>query len=337
MYAPAVDGGTPLAATVGLQWLRHLAVECDASKETLRGYGGDLQLLLAFLTARRGGRPPTIGEITLDDLRGWLADQYPRTGPNTRHRRVVAVRRFFDFARREGAITANPAADLELPRRVRRRLPVTLSLADVRAILDAPFPATPLGARDRALFELLYATGIRNAECCGLRLADVDLDGGAVRVLGKGRRERVVPIGEAACAALRAYWPARRRLLSRAMARGTARPEDEVAVFLGRPGHAITTAGVRQALHRRIRAVALARRVHPHLLRHAFATHLLERGADLRSIQELLGHSSLATTEIYTHVSPLHLRKVYVAAHPRARRGRRGGHRASRGRAVRRM
>jgi integrase/recombinase XerC len=201
---------------------------------------------------------------------------------------------------------ATPKAD--------KQLPEVLSQDEVAALLDAPLDPDRMAPRDRAMLELLYATGLRAAELTGLDLPDVDFDGGYVRVTGKGRKERVVPFGERARAALLAYWPLRRSL----RARTTGPPEP---VFVNHRGGRLTTRSLARALDRRILALAVLRKLHPHVLRHSFATHLLDRGADLRSIQELLGHASLSTTQRYTHVTTAHLVRVYTRAHPRARVG----------------
>jgi len=207
-----------------------------------------------------------------------------------------------------GLVERNPAALVPGPRQV-RTLPATLSAPEVEELFDRPVAADPRRLRDRALLELLYGCGLRASEACGLRIADVDADEGTVRVTGKGGKERVVPLGGAAADALGRYLRTGRPRLGR--------PETD-RVFLSVRGRPLGPTDVRRALRRELDAAGLAQRP-PHALRHTFATHLLEHGADLRSIQELLGHASVGTTQVYTHVSVRHLRAAHAASHPRAR------------------
>lgn len=220
-------------------------------------------------------------------------------------RKLASLRTFFRYLCREGVLARNPARALLSPR-VERRIPAHLEETEIDRFLDAPGDGDA-ALRARAILELLYATGIRCAELVGLDAAEVDLQARMARVLGKGRKERIVPFGNKAAAALRAYLPARAR----------ARPRSD-ALFVNARGGRLTDRSVRQIVAVRVRQVALARRISPHTLRHSFATHLLERGADLRAIQELLGHASLSTTQRYTHVNARHLLEIYKKAHPRA-------------------
>ncbi len=226
-------------------------------------------------------------------------------------RRVAALRSFYRHQVLLGVRTDNPAADLELPRR-RRALPKTLSPGEVERLIDAATGTAPRSLRDRALVELLYGAGLRVGEAVGLERAAVDLERRLVRTIGKGSKERIVPIGREAVEALRRYLARGRPFLDK-----RHRPE----LFLNARGGALTRAGAFLILRRLARAAGLEpERVHPHLLRHSFATHLLEGGADLRSVQEMLGHADLATTELYTHVSDRRRRELYFRAHPHARK-----------------
>ncbi len=289
------------------QFLRYLAVERGASGHTRRSYAADLADCAAFLAARRFG---TLVDADARALRAYLADLHERgLAKSSVARRLAALRSFYRFLIRRRRARANPAGDVQTPR-LPGRLPGYLPIDESEALLRASVPATPAGARDRAILELLYATGVRVAELAGLDVGDVDLREAMVRVLGKGGKERVVPMGQKAVAALRAY-----------LGQGGAEdgPERSAgALFLNRRGGRLTPRSVRRIVRARARAAGLSRRTSPHTLRHTFATHLLDAGADLRLIQELLGHARLGTTQKYTHVSAERLMKVYDAAHPRA-------------------
>jgi integrase/recombinase XerD len=291
----------------------------------------DVQGFLALLAARRAPRTVDayrrdlaavaswlarpVSSATTDDLARYLAEERAAgRSPATIARRVAALRSFFRHQTLLGARTDNPAADLELPRRT-RRLPRTLSPAEAERLIDAAAGTTPRALRDQALTELLYGAGLRVSEAVGLDRAGVDLDARLVRCTGKGDKQRVVPIGRRAADAVRRYLSRGRPHLDR-----RHRPE----LFLNAQGGPLTRAGAFLILRRLAAKAGLEpERVHPHLLRHSFATHLLEGGADLRSVQEMLGHADLATTELYTHVSDRRRRELYFQAHPHARRGRR--------------
>jgi integrase/recombinase XerD len=266
---------------------------------------------LAHFAGRLGG---SVGTATTDDLERYLAELRAQgLAAATIARRIAALRAFFRHQVLLGLRLDNPAADLDLPRR-RRKLPRTLSPAEAERLIDAATGTTPRALRDRALVELLYGGGLRVGEAVALTKGDVDLDARLVRALGKGNKERVVPIGRAAADALRRYLSRGRPFLD-----SRRRPE----LFLNARGGALTRAGVFLILRTLAgRAGLEPERVHPHLLRHSFATHLLEGGADLRSVQEMLGHADLATTELYTHVSDRRRRELYFQAHPHARRRR---------------
>lgn len=275
--------------------------------KTVEAYRRDLATLAKSL-----GRPPATA--TTEDLEQWIAEMRAAAlSPATIARRTAAVRTFFRHLVLLGARQDNPAAELELPRRI-RRLPRTLSFGEVERLIEAADGTTPRAFRDRALVELLYGAGLRVSEAVGLELSGADLEQRLVRCLGKGGKERIVPIGRQAAEALRHYLARGRPHLDR-----RHRPE----LFLNAQGGPLTRAGAFLILRRLAAKAGLEpERVHPHLLRHSFATHLLEGGADLRSVQEMLGHADLATTELYTHVTDRRRRELYYQAHPHARRKR---------------
>jgi integrase/recombinase XerD len=264
---------------------------------------------LAQLATWRGG---PVAEATTEELERWLAEMRAAgLAPSTAARRVAAVRSFFRHQMLLGAREDNPAAPLQLPRRA-RTLPRTLSPAEAERLIEAASGTTPRSMRDRALVELMYGAGLRVSEATGLHRRSVDLDERIVRALGKGSKERIVPLGRPAVDALRRYIAMGRPHLDR-----RTRPE----LFLNARGGPLTRAGAFLILRRLAEKAGLEPlRVHPHLLRHSFATHLLEGGADLRSVQEMLGHADLSTTELYTHVSDRRRRELYFRAHPHARR-----------------
>ena len=296
-------------------FLQYLAGERRASAHTLRGYAADLAEFRRFLRATRVGGWE---EVDARVLRGYLAWLHGRgLAKSSIARKLAAVRSCFRFLTRRGALPANPARHVRTPR-LGRRLPSFLPKDESKDLLDTTFEDTDAGRRDRALLELLYACGLRVAECCGLDLEDVDRRHGTVRVLGKGNRERMIPVGDAALAALDHYLEGRGAYLEGRGANLAGRAAAAGPLFRNPRGERLTTRSVHRIVGRRARAAGIARRVTPHTLRHTFATHLLGEGADLRLIQELLGHRRLSTTQRYTHVSPEHLMKVYDAAHPRA-------------------
>lgn len=305
----------PAAAAMLRAFADHLRLERGLSPHTVRAYRGDLTNLFAHLTRVGEGDPDT---VTLADLRSWLANQHAAGADRaTIQRRAAGARTFFAWAARTGRVAEDPAQALRSPR-VDRRLPPTVEPDQARQALDW-LAARADGAsdpdevaarrRDQAIVEVLYASGIRVSELAGVDTGDVDTQRGLLRVLGKGGRQRTVPLGTPALRALDAWLAVRGRL---------ARPAAGQAVFVGDRGGRIDPRVVRRLVHRALEAVPDAPDLGPHGLRHAMATHLLEGGADLRSVQEMLGHSSLATTQLYTHVSGDRLRKAYLQAHPRA-------------------
>ncbi|HEX5559102.1 MAG TPA: tyrosine recombinase XerC [Gaiellales bacterium] len=290
--------GEPFAAY--LDWMRARG----ASPATLRAYAADLRQLGRWLSAA-GIAPQDADTRTLRRYAAHLGTL--RYAPATAARKLSAVRGMYAWMHDRGAIARSPATLVPGPKKT-RTLPATLSAAEVERLLDAPAGTSPRDLRDRALIELLYGCGLRAAEACDLDLRDVRLDAEHVRVTGKGGKQRVVPLGGAATAALRRY-------LARGRPRMAAAPSGRLFVSVrGRPLH---PSDVRRALLRALGRAGVAERS-PHALRHTFATHLLEGGADLRSIQDLLGHASVGTTQVYTHVSVRHLRQAHASAHPRA-------------------
>jgi integrase/recombinase XerD len=275
------------------------------SPRTVEAYQRDLNSLTEWL-----GRPPATAST--EDLERYLAaGRESGLSPATLARRTAAIRMFFRHLQLMDATTENPAAALDAPRRT-RRLPRTLSPAEAERLIEAANGAGPRDLRDRALVELLYGAGLRVSEAVGLERGAVDLDSRVVRAFGKGSKERIVPIGREATEALRRYLSRGRPHLDR-----RHRPE----IFLNAQGGPLTRAGAFLILRRLAAKAGLEpERIHPHLLRHSFATHMLEGGADLRSLQELLGHADLGTTELYTHVSDRRRKEAYFAAHPHARR-----------------
>jgi integrase/recombinase XerD len=274
---------------------------------TVDAYRRDLAALAAHL-----GKSPT--DATTEDIESWLADLRARgQAPSSIARRAAAARAFYRHLVLLGLRVDNPASEIDLPRR-RARLPRTLSPAEVERLIGAANVTTPRSLRDRALVELLYGAGLRVSEAVGLERGGVDLDNRLVRCVGKGDKERIVPLGREAADALRRYLSRGRPYLDR-----RHRPD----LFLNAQGGALTRAGAFLILRRLAEKAGLdPKRVHPHILRHSFATHLLEGGADLRSVQEMLGHADLGTTELYTHVSDRRRRDTYFSAHPHARRQR---------------
>jgi integrase/recombinase XerC len=290
---------------------RHIAVERDLTVHTVRAYLGDLSSLLEHLT-RLGGSDVT--DLDLRALRSWLAKQQTTGRARTTiARRATAARVFTAWLHRTGRMPVDVGARLASPKS-HRTLPSVLRQDEALALVESASAAAaddgPVGVRDAAILELMYATGIRVGELCGLDIDDVDFERNVVRVLGKGRKERTVPFGLPAAAALRRWLDHGRADLRR---EGVG-----AALFVGARGGRIDQRVVRQVVHDRVSAVPGAPDIAPHGLRHTAATHLLEGGADLRTVQELLGHASMATTQVYTHISNERLRSAYQQAHPRA-------------------
>jgi integrase/recombinase XerC len=297
--------------TAVTRFLQYLRVERNASDYTIKSYREDFDALAEYLVDAEGGLPAP-GDIGTAVLRGYIAAVsdagYAKT---TVARRLASLRSFFRFGQREGWAKTNPAKPLRNPRKA-RSLPHFLSSDEIERLLSAPSAGEPMGLRDRAILEVLYSAGLRVGELAGLNSSDLDFSGNMLRVRGKGRRERIAPVGSFAIHALR-QWLAVRKLSAREKAGA------EAPLFVNKFGSRLTTRSVGRMLEKHLKATGLDHRTTPHTLRHSFATHLLDRGADIRSVQELLGHKSLVTTQIYTHVSTAGLRAVYEKAHPRAR------------------
>jgi integrase/recombinase XerD len=299
------------------RFLDHLAVERGLSDNTLLAYRKDLRRYASFLARRNIRRSDDVDEPAIRSFVASISasthgdDERPYA-PTSVGRALSAVRSFHRFLLREGVTTRDPAAAVVRPK-LPRALPHPLTVREVQAILEMPAADSPAGLRDRAWLELLYASGLRVSELTALDVDDIDLDGNAVRVLGKGGKEREVPIGRHANEAIGAYLARSRPPLASPRSRG--------ALFLNARGGRLTRQSVGRLLEGYARRTGIRRRVTPHDLRHSFATHLLDGGADVRVVQELLGHASVATTQIYTLVTREHLRAVYYTSHPRARRG----------------
>ena len=290
---------------------RHLAAGRGLSPHTVRAYVGDVRSLLGHLT--RCGITD-IAELDIAVLRAWLATQHGAGQARASiARRAAAARSFTAFARDRGYLAVDAGAGLASPK-AKRTLPEVLAVDEMLAVLEQPHPAgepmAPIGLRDDAIVELLYATGIRVSELCGLDIDDIDDSRRTIKVMGKGAKERVVPAGIPALRAVDRWRQGGRRLL--------ATPTSGPALFLGAKGRRIDPRTVRRVVHGRVEATGSVPDVGPHGLRHTAATHLLEGGADLRSVQEMLGHASLSTTQIYTHISIERLVSAYRQAHPRA-------------------
>ena len=302
-----------------VRFLAHLEGERALSPHTVRAYEGDLLRFAEFLAVDYWNVPPeTIDPAAIDAVavRSYLAALARDHGRRSQGRSLSALRTFFRWACRVGEVTANPAQRVRTPK-VPQLLPRHLRPGEIEALLAAPAGDEPMALRDRAILELLYATGLRVAELVGLDWRDLEIKERVLRTVGKGGKERMVPFGRPAQAALRAWRGGWTALRERHPAGGKGPDEP---LFVNLRGERLTDRSVRRILDRYVDATATAAGVHPHTLRHTFATHLLEGGADLRAIQELLGHSSLSTTQRYTHVDIERLQSVYRDAHPRARR-----------------
>jgi integrase/recombinase XerC len=293
------------------EFLRHLALEKNASAHTVKSYREDLVQALDFFRTRLGQQNPAPDRLTTRLLRAWLAwlheQSYAKT---TMARRVAAVRSWCRFLCRQGVLTVNPADGLRGPRQD-KKLPHFLGAEDVLRLLEAPPADTPLGLRDRAILETLYSAGLRVSELTGLNMEDLDLTEGIATVRGKGRQERLALLGRPALVALR-RWVKGRAIVVGALA------TEPPALFLNKNGTRLSSRSVGRLLEKYLKQAGLDPRTSPHTLRHSFATHLLDNGADIRSVQELLGHRSLSTTQIYTHVTTHRLQESYDRAHPRA-------------------
>lgn len=282
------------------KFIRYLEIEKNYSKYTISNYRLDLEGFKKFLG------DAALEKIDYLVLRKYLAILKEKNLKNrTVGRHLSTLRSFFKFLIREGYLKTNPIASLSSPRQ-EKPLPLFLTEEEVTKLIDSVKLKDERGFRDRAVVETFYSTGIRVSELVGLNIEDVDFIGGVAKVIGKGKKERIVPIGDIALSAIRAYLEKRRK------------EREAGALFLNKSGKRITDRGIRNIIDKYIRIASIRQGVSPHTLRHSFATHLLNRGADLRSVQELLGHVNLSTTQIYTHLTTEKLKKVYDKAHPRA-------------------
>jgi integrase/recombinase XerC len=289
------------------RFLTHLEANRNCSPYTVKNYGNDIGQFLSYCRAQRLG---SLEQVDRSLLRSYLAE-LDRAGyvKASIARRVAELRSFGDFLVREKLLERNPFRTVSAPR-VPKRLPQYLTVTEVEVLLAAPDTSTPLGLRDRAMIEVLYAAGLRVSELVGMDVADASLSQGQVRVVGKGGKERIGLLGRSAVRAVRAYLEGGRPAL--------LGQRSTNALWLNHRGGRLTVRGVSLILSKTGERAGIRMRVHPHILRHSFATHLLDGGADLRVVQELLGHANLATTQIYTHVSQSRAREVYLRAHPRA-------------------
>ena len=288
-------------------FLADLRTKRQASSHTLRSYHDDMEIFTRYLeeNQKEGSDPTIVDPARLRRYSAWLNGQ--GYAASTIARRLASLRSFYRYLRRQGTVATDPTSGLRNPKQP-QRLPRLLRIDDVIRLLDAIPVHTALGVRDRAMFETLYGGGLRVSELVGLNLDDIDFESDLVRVRGKGRRERLSPIGPMAIRWIHHYLPIRQ-----------PKSAGEQAVFLNRYGTRLTTRSVGRLLEDHLARAGLTSAASPHTLRHSFATHLLDRGADLRSVQELLGHRNLTTTQIYTHVTRDRLLHIYQGAHPRAR------------------
>ena len=303
--------------TAIVRFLRYLVAEQNSSDLTVKSYREDLEALLEYVYQLYDKKLPKPSEITTLDLRGYVAAmndaEYSRT---TIARRMASLRSFFKFGLREKLVTTNPAKPLRTPR-VTRSLPFFLSTVELGTLLQIPPDTDWMGVRDRAILEVMYSSGIRVSELVGLNIGDYDKEQGIIRVRGKGKKERFAPIGSFAAEALVPWFDIRSELLAMSYAR-IKEDGPDTALFLNKYAGRFDVRSIARMIDKHIKAAGLDTRTSPHTLRHSFATHLLDRGANIRSIQELLGHANIVTTQIYTHLSTATLREVYEKSHPRA-------------------
>lgn len=289
------------------QFVTHLSRQRRLSEHTCDAYANDLRQLADYLTRYQIHSPEQIDRSQVRGFLGFLNSE--GFGRRSIARKLAAVRTFLSYLCNTGALKKNPALDVRPPKQ-EKALPVQMNVDETARVMAVPSPNTVLGLRDRAILELFYSTGIRLRELAGLRLDALDLAGKLVRVVGKGNKERLVPLGEPARVALAAYLARRNELIS-------GETGDARHLFLTRSGRALSPSGIQSRVTRHLEQ-ATGRSLSPHALRHAFATHMLDAGADLNAVKELLGHASLSTTQVYTHVSVERLKKAYRQAHPRA-------------------
>ena len=299
--------------TVNIErFITWLTDEKGYSRHTISNYRRDL---LEF--AAVAGSACNVKEIDTPIIRNYVYSLNSKNKSSSVARKLSALRTFFKFLERENVIRHSPMGAVSMPKQ-EQHIPVFLSVDEVFALLESPGTHETFGVRDRAILELLYSTGMRVSELVACNVTSLDFDSEMVRVRGKGNRERIIPIGAQAIKALQVYWVEREKLLRKRLQLG--KKFDKAAVFLNNRGTRLTARSVERLIARYGQKAGIDKQVTPHVLRHSFATHLLEMGADMRSVQELLGHASLSTTQKYTHLDMVHLMRVYDKAHPRARR-----------------
>ncbi|MDR1483952.1 MAG: tyrosine-type recombinase/integrase [Planctomycetaceae bacterium] len=317
------------------QFIRYLQIERNSSDLTVKSYGEDMEAFVEYACDLYGGRVPAPSEMTTLQLRGYVAAMFEVDYSHaTIARRLASLRSFFRYGLRAGWVKENPAKPLRNPRNG-RRLPFFLTTDEIGKLLLAPPALEPFGSRDRAILEMLYSSGVRVSELTGMNYGDISVQDGLVRVRGKGRKERFALIGSYAADAIISWFKYREELLagklnvlgkrrdkktSPKIAKRNTKSNSaaDLPVFLNKFGGRITTRSIGRMLEKYLKVTGLDERTSPHTLRHTFATHLINNGADIRSVQELLGHKSLITTQIYTHLSTTNLLEIYKKAHPRA-------------------
>ncbi|OGN87850.1 MAG: recombinase XerC [Chloroflexi bacterium RBG_13_46_14] len=304
------------------RYVAYLEAERNFSPYTIRNYVTDLkgskniQGLFPFLQEKGIESPEKADRFDIRDYLSYLAEQ--KIVKASIARKVSSMRSFYKYLEREGIITVNPMQYISSPK-LDRRLPSFLTGTEINRLLDAPDAEDPFGRRDRAFLELLYASGLRVSELAGLKVDQVNLETREIRVIGKGSKERVVLMGEPAAKALEVYMKEARDLIPKIKPTIRTNKKKTRAIFINNDGYPLTERSVQEILRKYADKAGIVKKVHPHMLRHTFATHLLDGGADLRVVQELLGHADLSTTQIYTHISKSQARKVYLSAHPMAR------------------
>jgi len=305
---PADDSSLDVQIARFVNWLK---VEKGYSANTQESYQRDLREFSAF-----AGGGVTVDAVDVSIIRAYVYTLNGKNKSSSVARKLSALRTFFRFLVRNRLIVQDPLTGISMPKQG-KYMPVFLTVDEVFSLMECPDDQDVFAARDRAILEMLYSTGMRVAELAALDTSRLDFDEGMVRVTGKGNRERVIPVGNPALAALKQYFPQRDRLIRASIKRGN--PPEQNAVFLNSRGERLTTRSIERLVKMYAQRAGIATRVTPHALRHSFATHLLEMGADLRSVQELLGHASLSTTQKYTHLNVDHLMDVYDRAHPKAK------------------
>ena len=304
------------------RYIAYLEAERNFSPYTIRNYITDLKGsknikgLIPFLKEKGLDSPIEADRFDIRDYLTYLAEQ--KVVKASIARKVSSIRSYYKYLEREGIITVNPMQYISSPK-LDRRLPTFLTDSEINRLLDAPDTEDPYGRRDRAFLELLYASGLRVSELAGLTIDQVNLETREIRVIGKGSKERVVLMGEPASKALEIYLEEARDLIPKIKPTSRTNKRKTKAVFINNDGYPLTERSVQEILQKYADKAGIGKKVHPHMLRHTFATHMLDGGADLRVVQELLGHADLSTTQIYTHISKSQAKKVYLAAHPMAR------------------